>query len=135
MHEAGDHLFVYGTLRPDLGTTPEAKLLLSNAEHLGSAVLCGALYLIDQYPGAVDSSDKTGCVIGDLFRLHENSQIFEQLDAYEGCSAADTHPHEYQRTVRNVTHQGRSLMAWVYLYAWPLEGRARVPSGDFAKLP
>lgn len=82
------HLFVYGTLRPELGGKQSAQLL-SNATYVGPATFQVKLYLNDWYPGAVDSDDAAHRIVGDLFDVGDNPELFEDLDTYEGCSASE----------------------------------------------
>lgn len=126
------HLFVYGTLRPGLSDKQAAKNLLSNATHVGPATFPGKLLLIDWYPGAVDSDHTAHRIVGDLFDVGDSSKLLKELDAYEGCAASDPQPHEYCRVVRDVECNGRTVSAWIYLYAWPLAGCTVIESGDFS---
>ena len=105
---------------------------MSNATHVGHAKFQGKLYLIDWYPGAIDSDDAANRIVGDLFEIGDNPNLLNQLDIYEGCSPLDCCPHEYHRVVRNVGWDGRSVSAWIYLYAWPLDCCTEIHRGDFS---
>lgn len=125
-------IFTYGTLRPGLGDRPEAQEFRATARHIGPARFQGKLYAIDWYPGVVDCSDPSSAVIGDIFEVGKNSDFFEKLDRYEGCSPEWQEPFEYVRTVRSVQHDGRMLPAWIYLFNWEITDQPLIESGNFA---
>ena len=128
---APDVIFTYGTLRPGLGERAEAHEFRATAKLIGPATFQGKLYANDWYPVAVDSCAPTDVVIGDLFQVGENPDFFAKLDAYEGCRKENPKPHEYVRVIRNVSHIGQLIPAWIYLFNWAITSQARIPSGDF----
>lgn len=121
-------LFTYGTLRPQ-NDNRMSRWLAGNASCCGPAYAVGALYLVADYPGFVPGGDDL--VRGDLFHLHAHDAGLAVLDAYEECSASYPIPHEYRRARITVRAGGRDVEAWAYLYARPVGGLARIPSGDF----
>jgi gamma-glutamylcyclotransferase (GGCT)/AIG2-like uncharacterized protein YtfP len=126
------YLFVYGTLRSDCGAA-QAELILQHFTLVGSGSVQGQLYEIDGYPGLVLSTDSRHATKGELYQLTGSAAVLEQLDEYEGCTPANPKPHEYRRREVPVKLQhGGDLLAWVYLYNWPLSSRKRLEEGDYA---
>jgi gamma-glutamylcyclotransferase (GGCT)/AIG2-like uncharacterized protein YtfP len=57
---------------------------------------------------------------------------FAYLDAYEGCSAKQGHPHEFSRREIEVQLANGALQqAWAYLYQFPIGDCKRIISGDY----
>jgi gamma-glutamylcyclotransferase (GGCT)/AIG2-like uncharacterized protein YtfP len=119
------HLFVYGTL---MNGGVNHHLLARYAELIGPGRMRGRLFLVDYYPGLVDSDDPAETVAGEVWRLTE-PDILRELDDFEGCTEA---PPLFFRVSRTVALDGgQSLDAWVYLYARPISGQQPIPSGDW----
>ena len=132
--DSGCHLFVFGTLRHGHARGVESSLL-RGAVLVGAAWMRGRLYLVADYPGAIDADDPSSVVRGEVWRV-EDERILPELDAYEECGPEDPEPHLYRRERRPVTLAGgRSVDAWVYLYNRSLAGLAVIPSGDFREAP
>ncbi len=130
---SGEYLFVYGTLRRDLGK-PTHNLLVNGADFIGNGYLFGKLYEIDNYPGLKISQygakgrDK---VFGEIYRL-KDLDIFDVLDDYEECSEKYPEPHEYKRVKTNIYFDnGDILSAWVYEYNYDTKNLAQIKSGDY----
>ncbi|MDT8310142.1 MAG: gamma-glutamylcyclotransferase family protein [Methylophaga sp.] len=124
-----EFLFVYGTLRRHF---IQNQRLQQHAEFIAEASMRGRLYLLDGYPGAVDSTDFADNVQGELYRIRRLTALFAILDDYEQCSAKFAKPHEYHRQQRSVRlADGRQFQAWVYLYNWDIRQLAQIISGDF----
>lgn len=125
-----ERLFVYGTLMRG-SSHPMARALEAHANCLGEARYNGRLYLVESYPGVVESPDPGDVVFGDVFALRE-AGILDKLDEYEGCGPDAAQPAEYRRQVEHVTlADGSSVEAWVYIYNWPVETLTRIASGRF----
>lgn len=126
MADAGDLMFVYGTLRPSLATGAHARLV-HDLEFLGPATVSGVLVDLGDYPGLVEGS---GLVHGDLVRVADPARL-AALDAYEEC---DSLPPLFHREPM-VAHRpdGTTAVAWVYRYARPTEGVPVIVGGDYAK--
>jgi gamma-glutamylcyclotransferase (GGCT)/AIG2-like uncharacterized protein YtfP len=122
-------LFVYGTLRKG-GGVPLADRLEEEARWLGRAEARGFLYLIDGYPGFV-SDAAGGRVVGDLFDVGQNNPLLAALDDYEQCAVAWPEPREYRREVITVLSERGAGEAWTYVYAWPVDPKSLITSGDF----
>lgn len=122
-------LFVYGTLRRGSGHEMFDALMRS-AAFVDRAVLCGRLYRVADYPGAVASDDPADVVHGEAYRL-QSSDLLARLDRYEGC-APEGPGAAYIRALRSITlARGGRVTAWVYLYNRPTHGLERIASGDF----
>lgn len=125
------YLFVYGTLRQGAEHGMH-ELLCRHADFAGAATCQGRLYRIDSYPGLVPSDDPAHRVKGEVYALRESSSLLTALDAYEECLPGSPEPTEYVRSKRAVVlEDGRTLMAWVYVYNRPVEGLREIVSGDF----
>lgn len=96
----------------------------------GRATVRGHLYRVADYPGLVADADAPP-VIGDLFLPHDAEALLAEMDGYEECSDAFPRPHEYRRERMIVEGVGGPVEAWVYVYAWPVEGLERIEGGDF----
>jgi gamma-glutamylcyclotransferase (GGCT)/AIG2-like uncharacterized protein YtfP len=119
------YLFVYGTLM----SGGENNLLLArHAELIGPGRMRGRLFVVDYYPGLVDSEDPAETVAGEVWRLLE-PDVLLSLDDFEGCTEA---PPLFVRASRTVTLDGGSpLAAWVYVYARSTSGLQSILSGDW----
>ncbi|MGR9043711.1 MAG: gamma-glutamylcyclotransferase family protein [Gammaproteobacteria bacterium] len=126
-----DYLFVYGTLRRTFDNVM-AQWLSRHAGFFGTAFFRGALYEVDRYPAAVPCLDEYSRVFGDLYRFNDPEQVFAALDDYEECSDRFPKPHEYRRLKSEILlPDDGSIMAWIYLYNFPIERLERIRSGDY----
>jgi gamma-glutamylcyclotransferase (GGCT)/AIG2-like uncharacterized protein YtfP len=121
--DAGDRLFVYGTLRAG----EAARALV--AGHVARSVpgtVRGAMYAFPMgYPGLVDGE---GAVRGELLWLSDLGTALPLLDEYEG--------EDFARVVRSVElADGTRVQAWCYVLADPssvsVAGAEEVPGGDW----
>ncbi len=126
-------LFVYGTLRGQLSRF--LPPILHDAIHsLGRAYYRGRLYDLGAYPGVVPDPDRI--VHGELYGLHRAraAHIFTYLDAYEGYDPAQPEAGEYRRVQDTVLlPDGRSVLAWIYLYQGDLSQARLISSGDYLR--
>ena len=128
-------LFVYGTLRPGIGTRQgEAAQAFARLDAgcrwLGPASIRGRLYRIDWYPGLV--IDPTAApVTGDLCLLHRPDELLPFLDAYEEAGPTFPAPQEYRRERHIVTGPEGPAEAWVYVYARPVAGLELIEGGGW----
>lgn len=121
------HLFVYGTLMSGGENHP---LLARRAELIGPGRMRGRFFLVDYYPGLVESEDLGDIVVGEVWRLLE-PDILRELDELEGCTEV---PPLFTRASRAVTIDGGgALSAWVYVYARSTAGLRPIPSGDWQR--
>jgi gamma-glutamylcyclotransferase (GGCT)/AIG2-like uncharacterized protein YtfP len=123
------HLFVYGSLMSTAGH-PMGARLGGEARLLGPASICGQLYRISWYPGAVASSHPSHRVHGELYALDDPAASLAWLDAYEGIAPGSRESGEYVRLERPVRlASGEERPAWVYLYQKPVDPAHLVADG------
>lgn len=128
---AAEYLFAYGLLRGEFDS-PMAELMAQHARRIGPAKLRAQLFDIGGYPGVIKPNTDNQFVLGELFEVPEPSQLWPVLDAFEGISSDHAQPFEYERAVADVTtKQGDTVVAYVYWYSWPLDGKVRICSGDY----
>lgn len=109
---SGDYLFVYGTLRSDVGNSQRYRLGPA-ANLIDSAFFIGKLYDFGHYPAAIVCADGYP-VRGELYYLSRPA-VLRALDRYENGDA--TAHSEYRREkVLVKPSRGRRVRAWVYLY-------------------
>jgi gamma-glutamylcyclotransferase (GGCT)/AIG2-like uncharacterized protein YtfP len=128
------HLFVYGTLRRHTGHTM-SMWLATQARFVGNARLQGRLYLIDPYPGAVESDTADAWVHGEILELLRPDATLQQLDDYEQAGTPFHQPAAYRRDKKPVLlEDGSTVEAWVYLYNRPTDTFREILSGDFLSM-
>jgi gamma-glutamylcyclotransferase (GGCT)/AIG2-like uncharacterized protein YtfP len=126
-------LFVYGTLRRDVGGDL-CHILENYADFLDYGVYQGKLYRVGKYPGVIASSDPNDRVYGEVYRLHDPCRLLSRLDLYEECAPGFPRPTEYVRDVQFVhLLNGEVIPVWMYLYNRPIDQLELITSGDFAK--
>lgn len=125
-----EYLFTYGTLRLNQ-SHPVATFLAKNASLVGLAILPKAkLYRIDWYPALIETDDETDEVIGDVFKLNDDT-AWSKIDEYEGIGTGEP-PYEYRRAKVKIKTEKEELESWVYFYNVPLPETAElIASGDF----
>jgi gamma-glutamylcyclotransferase (GGCT)/AIG2-like uncharacterized protein YtfP len=123
------HLFVYGSLMSTAGH-PMGARLRREARLLGPASICGRLYRVSWYPGAVESGDPAHRVHGELYALDDPARSLAWLDAYEGIAPGSRESGEYTRDERPaLLASGEPVTAWVYLYRKPVDPAHLVADG------
>ncbi len=128
---ASGYLFVYGTLRKNRsgGLHP---FLQGQPEFIGYATLPGRLYEVRNYPAAMTGNNSNERIHGEIYRLHDTGKLFQILDDYEECSEKFPKPHEYRRCQTTVyLSDNRAVLAWVYLYNWPVAELKPIVGGDY----
>ena len=125
-----NRLFVYGTLMRGYPHRM-ADELARHATYEGRAAFRGRLYLVKTYPGIVASDGTSDLVHGDVYALR-NADYLQKLDSYEGCGPDAEEPAQYRRAVQQVTMDGTSIDAWIYLYNGPVEKLTQIHSGRFS---
>lgn len=117
-------LFVYGSLRRGSGHA-RSLWLEQYAVWEGPASLSGDLYRVSWYPALVAGS---GTVRGDVYRLPV--ALLAELDSYEAIRQQPD--DEYRRSIGLVTMaQGVECEAFIYWYMQSVQGREKVPEGDW----
>lgn len=126
-----DYIFVYGSLRRKF-KSPARTVLDDHAEFIGEATFQGKLYMIEWYPGVVESDDPDDIVYGELYKIFDTATVLSKLDQYEGCSPNDSKQHEFERKEKNIRlKSGKEVTAWMYIYVLSVSGKERIQSGDF----
>jgi gamma-glutamylcyclotransferase (GGCT)/AIG2-like uncharacterized protein YtfP len=120
-------LFVYGSLRSDLGdlrprqSAKAFAFLAASATSEGAAWVSGRLFAPAWYPGLVPGP--AGQVRGEVWRLTSDA-AFGQLDAFEG--------EAYRRDMIEARREdGRRVTTHTYRYAADLTGVSEIASGDY----
>lgn len=129
------HLFVYGTLRSDVGGPVQARLM-RGVRRLGPAFIRAVMYDTGPYPVAVASDGPADRVRGELcgFDARAADALLAALDAYEGIDAAHPALSLFRRQVVAAEREdGTRVPAWVYLYNGPVDSLPRVTSGDWLR--
>lgn len=128
-----EHLFVYGTLRSD-ADGPMHRLIARGALRVGAATVAGRLYDVGPYPAAVPSAAGDR-IRGELLALLlPASRLLAALDAYEGFNPAEPAASLYVRARATIRRDsGEEAEAWIYWYARPVDGLARIGSGDWLR--
>ena len=128
---APEFIFVYGTLRKQTASSMH-HLMASHCEYFSDGVMRGKLYEVCGYPGAIESSDASDKVSGELYKMLDRKQVLVLLDDYEECS--DRFPMPYEYTRKQITIEltgGDSVVAWVYLYNHDVLKLRQIISGDY----
>ena len=142
-----DFLFVYGTLRSDIGH-PMHAVLERYAQRVGMGTVTGRLFNLGHYPGLVldDSPGPThplSKVWGEVYRLPGDTTqtLLGILDEYEDYDPSHVATSEYRRAPVQVHIKGkigdglnlpRSLVAWAYVYNQAIINQEEIASGDYA---
>jgi len=130
-----DYIFVYGTLRRYANSEMQ-QLLAKHGGFVSDATYQGRLYKIDYYPGAVPSDDPNDAVQGEVYLLHQADAVLPLLDQYEEFGAEFPEPNEYSRRKQAVLlKNGRTVMAWVYVYNHPTKGLELIKPANFIQKP
>jgi gamma-glutamylcyclotransferase (GGCT)/AIG2-like uncharacterized protein YtfP len=125
------YLFVYGTLRHD-HRHEVFPWLAKHGRLIGKARFQGRLFIVNHYPGAVESDAPDAWVRGEVYALPNHDDIWQRLDDYEECGPQCSQPTLYRRERKNVIlDDGTAVDAWVYLYNRPTDALPEIQSGDF----
>ena len=122
-----DHVALYGSLMSGL-TGPDAPDVTGALKLIGPCLINGYLVDLNDYPGLVRSDDSSDVVKGELYRVNDK-RAFKLLDKFERYDPSDSAGSLYIR--RLVRLREPSVDAWVYIYNRSIEGRERIPGGDW----
>ena len=125
------HLFVYGTLRSDVGHAMHS-VLTADAALVGRATVAGELYWLREFAALVARDGATTTVTGEVYEIRADAveRLLTTLDQYEGIS--DPAHDEYRRDIVTATVSGgRTLRAWAYVLNRSAGGLQRIASGDY----
>ncbi|MAO64309.1 MAG: hypothetical protein CL666_04865 [Balneola sp.] len=125
-------LLVYGTLKKDFDNEV-AQYLHRTQSFVGKGQFPGKLFKISFYPGAKYHPDSDSKVYGDVYRIiHQPKYLFQLLDEYEGIGDNRPGSAEFERREIPITIQGRSDVAYSYLFKGDHSGHPLIPSGVFS---
>jgi gamma-glutamylcyclotransferase (GGCT)/AIG2-like uncharacterized protein YtfP len=126
-----DHLFLYGTLLPELARAGLRKVL-ARCTRIGRGSLPGRLYDLGAHPGLVADTSAPGRVAGTVFRLPDREDVLAALDAYEGFDQGDPPGSLYLRLPCSVDlADGTTVSCWVYVYIRDSGAAPLIPDGDY----
>jgi gamma-glutamylcyclotransferase (GGCT)/AIG2-like uncharacterized protein YtfP len=128
-------LFIYGLLKKGFRSNAK-KELNKNSSFVGNATLNGKLFLVEDYPGAVESkaNNKKNIIHGELYRIKNQQHLFTVLDEFEECSRRFPEPTLFKKKICKVnTEEGNEIKAWVYIYNRKTKGLKQIKSGIFTK--
>jgi gamma-glutamylcyclotransferase (GGCT)/AIG2-like uncharacterized protein YtfP len=132
------HLFLYGTLLPELSPA-SLRGDLARLEPVGTGYVAGRLYDLGAYPGLVLDRQSGVPVKGELFRLagdsdDANAAILESLDQYEDAVASDERSGLFTRACEAVRMPDASeVPAWIYLYQRDTSTATLIEHGDYRR--
>jgi len=109
--------FFYGTLRDrSLLSSVLGEIPIRSA---GEGTVRGALYDAGDYPALVLEGD---CAVpGELIEVADFEAAARRLDVYEAV-----HQGLYSRRRARVDNHGETVLAWVYVYEGPTEGKRQI---------
>jgi gamma-glutamylcyclotransferase (GGCT)/AIG2-like uncharacterized protein YtfP len=127
------HLFVYGTLLPDLA--PESvRDLVGRLRPLGPASVPGRLYDLGPFPGVILADEAAGQVQGQVFELPDDPALLAALDRYEGFDPARPESSLFVRVGRPVAPAGGDAVpCWVYVYNGDAGAASLIEGGDYRR--
>ena len=124
------YIFVYGTLKRNIAN-PIGAMMRAHANYLAEAIIAGRIYDLGPYPGLI-LEDCGTAVYGELYEIVRPNALLSLLDAYEGCSDQDQHPHEFSRVLATVRdNEGVDYRAWVYVYQGAVDPQWVLTSGYY----
>lgn len=131
--EAPEYLFVYGSLRPDIGNDI-SDLLAREAQVVGAATISGDLYHLGWYPGLQYKEESGRVVQGYVLQLYD-ARSLEWLDDYEGFDPAAPQDALFIRIKAEAklvnSSENERCTCWVYHYPHEVNSQDRVDSGDW----
>ncbi len=130
-----EFLFVYGFLKKGFRSNAK-KELTKNSFFVGNATLNGKLFLVKDYPGAVESKVKNikNTIYGELYKIKNQRHLFTILNEFEECSKRFPEPTLFKKKLCKVTtEEGKEIKAWVYIYNRETRGLQQIKSGVFTK--
>jgi gamma-glutamylcyclotransferase (GGCT)/AIG2-like uncharacterized protein YtfP len=129
-----DRLLVYGTL---MEGGPRHHILEKWGDHTsrGTARARGSLFDSGKdFPCMIPPDNQDQWITGEFYPLKDPRKAFEMLDIVEGFNGYDAAGSRFRRSlVRIWSLDGSSFPAWVFMYAGPTAGMARITSGSWRK--
>jgi gamma-glutamylcyclotransferase (GGCT)/AIG2-like uncharacterized protein YtfP len=125
------YLFVYGTLRKGFSLVIPEKIA-DDIEWVGLSQVCGELYDIGNYPGAVPDVTETWLISGEIIRIKSPVKVFEYLDNYEGYDDEKPESSEYFRKKEWFKMEDdTNIEAWIYWYNFDVSDKERIRENDY----
>ena len=126
--QTSNYIFVYGTLRSDVGSKNElgvniGKDMRKACTFVGKATIEGELFDAGDFPCLIQGNS-TNVVHGELYEIYDKG-IIQQLDWFE------SNGNLYNRVVYPVICEGVEYKAWVYFYMRDITDMVEVESGDY----
>lgn len=108
---------------------------MHDVELIGESLIRGKLYDIGKYPGALRVEGNTASFIkGEILRIKHPKKVFRILDQYEGYDPEARVRSEYCRGEELISlPNGKEVMAWVYWYNFPVDGKRRIRHHDYVE--
>ena len=127
-------LFVYGTLRSDVGHQAHSYIA-RYFSLIGKAKVQGKLYDCIEFPAGMPDSGEH-FITGELYVLKNAAEFAEamhMLDEYECSYDEPGKPTLFRREMVNVLYHEEAITAWIYWYNRPITGLQWIRSGDILK--
>lgn len=83
------------------------------------------------FPGVIPSSSKKDIVIGDVYSIKNSKMLLPILDAYEEYHEGDSNSLYIRKKEKIGMNTGKELVAWIYIYNFPINNLPLIQSGDF----
>jgi gamma-glutamylcyclotransferase (GGCT)/AIG2-like uncharacterized protein YtfP len=126
-------LFAYGTLQPGCAPAGVATLA-AKLRPVGEGFVCGVLYDLGRYPGAVPDAHAKSRIAGTVMVLPEDENFLGLLDEYEGFDPLAADSSEFVRERQRVElSDGRRLECWFYRYNGKLAEPRTIASGAWRR--
>lgn len=127
-------LFVYGTLRSDVGHKAHG-FIARYFSLMGKAKVRGKLYDCIEFPAGLPD-DGEHFITGELYEIKDAAEFSEALrvlDEYEGSYDDPNEPTLFRRAQVNVLYNDENVQALIYWYNRPVTGLKWISSGDILK--
>jgi gamma-glutamylcyclotransferase (GGCT)/AIG2-like uncharacterized protein YtfP len=123
-----EFLFAYGTLRPGLAPLSMAALV-EQMVPIGAGSVCGRLYDLGEFPGAVLDAESGRRIYGTIFRLPNEADFLKALDDYEGFEPDCPEASLFSRVLCQANlAAGAAVSCWIYVYRRQVEGLTCISS-------
>lgn len=130
MSANSNFLFVYGTLLQRIDH-PMSDFLRNYSKRIGKAYFPGRLYNVSWFPAATYDAESPYKVQGELVELNRTEEVFAVLDPYEDFNPTLPDESLYTRELIPVLMGGKSMVAWVYLFARNTSDLEFIPEGNY----
>lgn len=123
------YLFVYGSLRNEFNN-PMASFLNETAQYICDGQLQGFLYDIQTYPGAVHDFTTESLILGQVFKMSNETVIFNVLDPYEGIED-ELFTRQICPVFVEAEADKKTINCWVYLFNKPTMFLKKIENGNY----